>query len=240
MRYAKLLVLLLGAVLVVGCVQLGDKDKNEDKKTITTTGNAQIKVQPDIAIVYVTVETNGKTSSASTGNNSNIVDKVYAALYKLNVPRENIATEYFNTNEDFDWTDGGRKSLGFKTSHALRIKTEKFTDIGNIIDAAVGAGATRIDNVNFDLSDAKKKELKKKALSDASKDAREKAEAIASGAGATLGDIVSISDATYDYEPYPIFRNVMAADEAVSAAKTEISPQTLDVTASVQVVYEMG
>ncbi|HLC75067.1 MAG TPA: SIMPL domain-containing protein [Candidatus Nanoarchaeia archaeon] len=228
---------LIVALLLGGCIVTN----GGDKPTISSSGTAQLSVLPDEAQIFVAVETLAKTADESKTENAQKTDAVYAALYKINIPRDSIETQYFNIYEEFDWSNNMQKSKGFKTQHTLKIKTAEFDDVGKIIDAVVGAGATRIDSISFDISNAKRNELKKQVLAEASKDAREKAEAIASGLNAELGDIISVSDLSYDYTPYPYLRAPLAADAAVKeiAVDTQISPQKLEVTAQVQVSFEV-
>src|SRR3989344_823624 len=233
----KIIGLLMVLVLLGGCVVAPESTE----RTISSSGTAVLKVNPDEANILVAVETLEKTADLSKRKNADILEKVYAALYKIGVQRDLISTEYFNIYEEFEWHPTlGQQSKGFKTAHTLRIKTTEFDDVGSIVDAVVDAGATRIQSIDFDISDAKKNQLKKQALSEASKDAREKAEAIASGLNAELGDIVSVSDSSYDYAPYPYLRDALDATVAKAEfASTEISPKQLDVRATVQVVYEI-
>ena len=210
-------------------------------RTISSSGTAALKVSPDEAHVLVAVETLENTAELSKNRNAQISDSIYAALYKLSIPRDSIQTEYFNIYEEFEWDQvKGQQSKGFRTSNTIRVTTTKFDDVGPIVDAVVDAGATRIQSIEFDISDAKKSSIKKQALAAASKDAREKSEAIASGLGAELGDIVSISDSSYDYVPYPMIREALDASVAkAEIASTTISPKQLEVSATVQVVYEI-
>lgn len=225
---------LLMVALIVGCIPA------TEKRTINTNGQATIKVQPDEAVVYVAVETLKDTAQAAKNSNSEITDKVYAALYKINVPRESIETSYFNIYEDFDWTQNGQVSKGFKAVHNMKITTKNFDDVGKIIDAVIDAGATRIDSISFDISEERQSELKKQALTEATTDAREKADAMAAGLGAKILGVLSVSDSGYNYMPYPLYAESMgmkALDDV--RVSTEISPQTLEVTANVNVVYEI-
>ncbi len=231
----KLILGLLVILLVVGCIP------QPDQRTINTNGQASMSVEPDQAVVYVAIETLEESADESKDENSRITDEIYAALYKIGIERDNIETEYYQIYEEFDWNQGNRISKGFKTAHNLKISTEEFDDVGEIIDAVVDAGATRINNINFELSDEKQKEYKKQVLSEASKDAKEKAEAIAEGLGAELGDVISISDSGYGYRPYPLYayggmEDTMALETVV---KTEISPKDLEISANVQVVYKI-
>jgi len=214
------------------------------QRTVNTSGEAIIEVEPDLASVYFSITTLEESAEESKDGNSKTLDKVYAALYKIGIDRDEIETENFNIYEEYDWKDGERKSKGFRTNHQMKVSTEEFDDVGEIVDAVIDAGNdnVRINFINFELSDDKEKEFKKQALTMASEDAREKAESIASGLGARLGNLVSVSDSGYYYNPYPLYRaetgamDVMAVKEAVN---TEISPKDLEIRANVQVVYQI-
>jgi uncharacterized protein YggE len=234
-NYLKMILGLLVIALIVGCVP------SSDQRTINTNGQANIAVEPDLAVVYVAIETLEDTAQASKDENSRITDAVYAGLYSINIPKEEVESQNYNIYEEFDWIrDGQRESRGFRTSHTLKITTEEFDDVGEIIDAVINAGATRINYINFELSDEKQSEYKKQALAQASKDAREKAEAIAEGLGAKLGDIISVSDGTYNYHPYRYYEMGVADVAFLEEVKTtQISPQELEVSAYVQVVFQI-
>ena len=224
---------LFALVAVVGCIP------TSEPKTVTSTGTARITTLPDEAEVYIAVETLEKSADVSKDRNAAIVDKIYAALYKENILRENIETEYFNLYEEFDWTEEGQKSKGFKTVHTLKVKTSDFNSIGDIIDVSVDAGATSIQNIQFILSDAKQKAFKKDALKEASADARGKAEAIAEGLNAKIGGIIAVSDLDYNYGPIRYLEAAVASADTAQLAKTEISPGKLEITANVEVTFEI-
>jgi len=148
----------------------------------------------------------------------------------------------YNIYEEFDWTDDGRESLGYKATNMLKVKTKDFDLIGKIIDISINAGATNINSVNFELSEEKQAELKREALAKASADARLKAEGMAAGLGAKLGKIMSISDSSYNYRPYPMFdmAETMAAGEIKSMVEdVVINPRKLEVRANVNVVFAL-
>jgi uncharacterized protein YggE len=229
-----LIAMVLSLLLVAGCVDLGEK------ATVSASGRAVLKVDPDKADIIVAIEHTDKSAQVAKDKVAASVEKIYEELYKLDIPRKDIATEYFNIYEEFDWTqEGGRKSLGYKTVHTLKITTENFDNIGDIVDAAVDAGATSVQSISFDMTEQRRSELRRQALEEASKDARMKAEAIASGLNGRLGSIVSVSDVAYDYMPYRGIAEPMAASVAKDEVDTIISPGQLDVTANIQVVYEI-
>jgi uncharacterized protein len=234
MKFKTLLIVvaLLSLILAAGCTE-------KESKTLSSSGTATLTANPDEAYVTFAVETLADSADESRDENAQIVDNVLKELYKLNVPRDNIETQNFNIYEEFDWTNNMRVSNGYKTSHNVRVLTTDFSQVGDIIDAAVGAGATRVQSISYELSNAQQRIYKQEALASASRDAREKAEAIASGLNAEIGDIISVSTQNYNYYGYPIAfaEDAVGETSAFLAARTEISPQKLEVTANVEVVF---
>ena len=113
----------------------------------------------------------------------------------------------------------------------------KLDKLGDLLDAAVRAGANNINSIQFDVAD------KTKALSDARiaavKTANTQAAELATAAGVSLGSIQSIqySDAT----PSPIFQGKSMGGGGSPAADVAvpINPGEMDITVSVTIAYEI-
>ena len=105
--------------------------------------------------------------------------------------------------------------------------------VGKVIDAAVAAGANLTNGITFQLSDASKGETD--ALGKAVENAKSKAQALADASGASLGPVVSISEATPQSYP-PVFAMAAGAD---AAASTPVSPPTIKSQVSVTVVWSL-
>ncbi|MEK6934739.1 MAG: SIMPL domain-containing protein [Nanoarchaeota archaeon] len=211
-----------------------------EKNTISATGVAEATVIPDLAVVYISVETLKDTADESKNENSVISDRVLASLEVIGIDDGDIETLNYNIYPEYDWSVGKQKLKGYRTSNTIKVETENFDLIGRVIDVSVDAGANRIDNIQFEMSPEKESEAKKEALEKASRDAREKAEATASGLNVRLGKIVSVSAQDYYYMPYPFFKGGMVeeAREAVAAAP-DIRPGELETSATVSVVFEI-
>jgi len=211
--------------------------------TVDVTGNAELKVTPDIAAVYFRIETNGTTAADASAKNSDIENAVINALLQQGFAREKITTQNYQTYEDFTWTDEGRKSLGWKAVHSMKLEmtADKINLAGNAIDAAVNNGAI-VDGIDFELSNTKENEYKKQAITQATLDARAKAEGIAEGLGMTIGKVVSVSTSDWGYRPWPIYGGMITAStglEQAKAAVTTIQPGEQTVSASVSVSYKL-
>ena len=211
--------------------------------TINAQGLATIKADPDLVTVYFRAETNGTTAQEAKDKNSIIVDKATKALIKAGIPEDKIQTENFNIYPDYSWDNGNQELLGYKAVHSFKVELEtaQIDKVGSVIDAGVDAGAM-IDYINFELSTPKQNEYKAQALQQATQDAKTKAEAMATGLGKNLGDLVSVSDMSFDYNPWPIYANaggVVGASEAKQAT-TNLRPSQQEISAQVSVVYKIA
>lgn len=226
--------IILGVFLLVlfGMFIIYDKLPSS-KETITANGIANIKATPDKASTYVRIESLKNTAEAAKNDNDAKSNAVMTALKKLDVK---IETSQYNMYPEYDWTNG-QKLIGYKVMNVLKVSTDYFDDLGVIVDAAVKAGGL-IDNINFELSPARESEFKKKALEEAGKDAKEKAEAIAAGMGVKLGRLVSVSSSDFYYRPYPLYEKGMGVAVA-ETVRTIIEPQELEVSANINVVYNI-
>ena len=210
---------------------------------VNVDGNAEIKVMPDIAAVYFRIETNGSNAGDAGSKNSEIENKVIAALLQQGFARDKITTQNYQTYEDFEYTDSGRKSLGWKAVHSIKIEmtADKISLAGNAIDSVVDNGAI-VEGINFELSNSKENEYKKSAITQATLDARAKAEGIAAGLGMKIGRVVSVSTSDWGYRPWSVYdRAVMSSAmvEEAKAAVTTIQPGEQTVSASVSVRYKL-
>ncbi|MEM3369851.1 MAG: SIMPL domain-containing protein [Candidatus Micrarchaeia archaeon] len=234
--------IVIGALLVVlGFFIIASNffSSSSSYKTVSVTGNAQMKVLPDRVVVYAQILTRSKDSAEEAKNlNAQISDAVLTSLIKAGVNRSDIETSGFSVYPEYDWIqDQGQVLKGYAASNSMKITIADFENAGKIVDAVVNNGGL-ISYINYELSAEKMNEYKAQALSEASKDAKTKAESIASGLGKTLGDVVSVSASDYNYYPYPIYRAEAGAD--LKEISTNLPSAKLDVTATVSVTYKIN
>ncbi|MDD5651042.1 MAG: SIMPL domain-containing protein [Candidatus Nanoarchaeia archaeon] len=214
--------------------------KNNSSNTISASGNYQMSVAPDQVIVYLLIETRSKSADDAKNKNSLISESVLNALSGIGIDKSTIQTENYNIYPEYDWNNGAQTLKDYVTSNNIKIKTNDFGKVGKIVDAAVNAGAL-VSYINFELTPEKNNQYKSQVLTEASKDAKVKAESIALGLGKKLGSLVSVSSQDYNYMPYPMYTRTDQAAGAmeVKSAVTNIQPKNLDVSASVSVVYNI-
>lgn len=204
---------------------------NKEDATVRVSGESLIEVEPDIAYVYIEIETDGNTAEEAKKKNNKISEDVMEALEFTYT--KDIETDYFNVRERYNWEDTSVRK--YVATNVLKVTTDDLDWIEKIVDKAINNGATGITKIHYELSEDREEEIKKKALKKASENAYEKALAIAEGLDKELGDLVSVEESDFRYRPYLL--NAIA--EVTDSTKTEILPEDLEVTAYITLVYKI-
>jgi len=235
--------MVLMAVLLTACTITVQQPGQQQQNTISVNGNAQFKANPDEATILVRVETNGTNAKEAQDKNSIAMEAVQKALKRAGVDASDLETMNYNIyeNQVWDYKEQRQINMGFKASHTLQVKTTKLNMAGEYIQIAVDNGATNLDSVSFSLSKDAEKDAKDEALRQAVKDARGKADALADGLELSIKKVVSVS--INEYNVIPFYRGgmeVMAVKADMGAPAPPIAPQEIDVSANVQVVFEIA
>ena len=132
---------------------------NPDSNTITSNGQSEIEVMPDLITVYFNIETQGSTSKIAEDKNSEISDALTTKLIEEGFERTEIQTTSYNIYPDYDWNSGSRKISSYRTSHMIRVElsAEDSDKLGSIVNAATDSNAL-ISSINFELSKDKENE----------------------------------------------------------------------------------
>jgi len=226
-------ILLIAAVAVSACsatVQLGQTQP----RTINVTGNAQVILAPDIAYISIGVHSEAKSAAEAVASNNSQTQAVIDAIKGQGVDAKDIQTTNFSVYQQEKFAPTG-ESLGtfFMTDNTVYVTMRDITKIGDILDAAINAGANTIYGISFDVQD--KEAALATGRDQAMTDAQAQAEALAIAAGVTLGDVQSIS--YYSSSPSPIYYDNKAAGMGGGGASVPISAGQLTLTVSVSVVY---
>lgn len=207
------------------------------EQLLTVSGSGSVLVEPDISYVRLGVEVLRSTAQRAQSANASIMQDVIAAIEKQGVKKEDIGTSDLNIWQELRYeADRQPRPAGWRCSDQLTIKIEDMSRISKVIDSAVNAGATNVQGISFE----RKKDstaAKKQALQKAMNEAQAKAEAIAQAAGLRIVAIKNISENGMN-APYPV-RNDAAFKMMNGAAQTPINPMTLEMNASVSVVYQV-
>jgi hypothetical protein len=155
---------------------------------------------------------------------------VLGRLKGTGLPPDAIRTSGYDLQPEFDFANGKQTLRGYVARNSIDVRVDDITRVGEVLDLAVGSGATSVSGVRFDLKDRTAAE--REALKRAVADARARADAAASGAGLTIERVVRIEEQRgIVQEPHPMM--MMRRDVAADAAQPPITPGELEIRAAV-------
>lgn len=235
----KLVILALLLVALAACETRVITTGQEQQNTLNVQGSSEFDVAPDLAKIRFRVETQNTNAQEAQAQNRNIANNVYAALLKAGIKENQIDTTDYRLERIQEWDSKEQRTVdrGYRATNTFVITTRELDRVGTLLDAGVEAGANNVESINFELSESKQKEVKTEALRNAANNAREKAEALADGAGVSLGKVHSISENSFVMlyaSRYDL------AQAKVEGAPTPVSPENVHISAQVSVAYELG
>lgn len=229
---------LLGAVVAMQLPSLaqdaGADPAPADRRTVTVSGTATIRSAPDQALVSLGVQTQANTAQGALQQNADRMTKVFAALAALGITKDDLATS--NVSLWPVYGNSGTDITGYQASNQVDVTVHDVTKAGEVIDAGVDAGANLTNGISFTMSEDNP--ALDRALADAVRDARGKAEIMASAGDASLGQVVTIVESSAPVYPPIYYGRDMAVAEA--GAATPIEAPTLESQVSVTVTWELA
>ena len=197
---------------------------------VVATGEGVVKRAPDRAWVTVTAESRAKTPQEAQKLNAAAMSSVLQKLKGAGISEEAIQTAAYDLQPEYDYNNGRQTLRGYVARNSLDVRVDALPKLGEIIDLAVGSGATMVSGVRFDLKD--RKAVEREALRMAVADARGRAEALAAGADMKVAGIVRIEEQGAAVMPPP--RPVMAMRaEMAQQQTTPVAPGELEIRAAV-------
>jgi uncharacterized protein len=203
---------LFAATISVAAVQAQTQTQPQEPSApaqarVIVVGEGSVTAPPDHARVTAGVSTTAKTVKEASDSNSKVMAAIMAALGDAGIAKKDIQTAEFSIEPIYtspsskistDIPNGAPKLSGFRVSNQVNVIIRQISQVADILDGLVKAGATNVGNVAFLVSD------REKALDQAREaaigNARHKAELYAHASGVTLGRVAWITESS-DFEP---------------------------------------
>lgn len=229
--------LLLGVlVLLAGCtapLQTTPATSGDDGvTTISTTGTGTVDAESDLAVVSVAVVATAASADDARGQVATDVERMRTALRAAGVPDDAVSTASFAVVPEYDYRDGERTERGFRAVHTFRIETDP-ARAGEVVDVAVGNGATEVHGVTFTLTGETRASLRAQAVERAVTAARADADAMATAADLSVTGVETMSTSG-GFSPVERFD---VAEAAGDGARTTFEPAPVAVSVTVQIAY---
>lgn len=212
---------------------------------VWVTGQGIVNSVPDMSVVSLGVYTQADNVRDAMSKASDAMNKVINSIKGNGIQDKDITTNQFSIQPIYgqrpqDKPYSGYEQpviVGYSVNNSVSVKIRALDRVGKIIDDAASAGgdATRVQNISFHIENTDA--LLKQARDLAIKDAQQRASQLVAGVGLKLGRAVYINESSYSL-PSPV-PYAAAARDSLQSAPTPISPGQQDISATVQVVFEI-
>jgi uncharacterized protein YggE len=201
---------------------------------VVTTGEGLIETVPDRAWISITAESRAGNPRDAQKRNAEAMAPVLDKLKAAGVAADAIKTVGYDLQQEWDYVNNRRISRGYVARNTIEVRVDMIDRVGELLEIAVGSGATSVGGIRFDLKDRAK--LEREALRMAVAEARSRAEAAAAGAGMSI-DRVQRIDAHPMGGPVPVPRFAMMREQAAAAdsAAPPISAGQIEIRVQVTV-----
>lgn len=206
-------------------------------RNLNVSGLGVVYLTPDIAYINIGVNTQRENAAQAVEVNKEQTTKVIQALKDFGVDEKDIRTTNFSiwSNPQYDPAGTGQ-ILGttYSVDNTVNVTIRDLDKLGDLLDAAVQAGANNIYSIQFDVEDKSAANTEARTL--AVENAKTQAQELAGAAGVELAEIQSIS--YFESSPTPFFegKGGGGSDMAVNSA-VPIQPGQLAISVTVNLTY---
>jgi len=240
----KIVMILVGLTLVVWLgtdIMLKNEQKRVvgraplERHAITVNADDKLVTKPDLATFTVGLESRGLKYNEVQRQNAEQFNKVIDGLKSRGIAEKDIKTIQYDLQPEYEYTQTGRKSLGFVVRQRLEVKVRDLDKVGDVIDTAVQIGSNDVGGLTFTVENPEKLENQVRASAIAK--AKVKAEMLAQQAGFKLGKVVNFSEGG----GYPMYYKAAPMAEArdVGGAAPSIQAGSYEITSNVSLTYEI-
>jgi hypothetical protein len=155
-------------------------------------GYAEQKVTPDKLTVSINIRHNALDAAEANKNVDQRSLKLFQALQSLEIPITDIKSSPLQINPHYEYKDGERINKGTEVSRNIDIILRDINRYQKLNETLVDSGISQKLDAVAELNDDSK--VKQSVLMEALKDAKQKAQKLASINGKKIKDVYSISE----------------------------------------------
>lgn len=200
--------------------------------SIDLSSRVTVRRQPDFARIRILVRQVRPTAREAVSANADVVRSVIDAVNSTGVGGDSITTPTYQVGPSYRNRRGERELEGYFALTEISVIVDDLANIGVAIDAAMQGGADQVPSLVYGLRDLA--EPRAEAYSQAVRELRADAEAIASAAGVRLVGLQSIT-ASQVQVAQP--RVMAMALEGAPRSRPDLIPGDLGITVSVSASF---
>ncbi len=225
--------LILGLVLLPG---VSPALSQSLPRILSVTGQGTVEVPTSRTLITLGVEVNARTAQAAQSQAAAQSNAVVNLLKSRSV--QDLQTTGVSLSPRYDYSGDSPTLNGFTATNTVSFSVPT-AEAGPLLDAAVQAGATRIDNLSFQAEETALEAAQQEALKEATQNAQLQAQAVLNSLNFQIQDIVGVqvNGASAPPSPGPIPMAAYRLDAAVAPTPIEGGDQTVTATVTLQIRY---
>ena len=204
-----------------------------DPSSIVVTGEGVVKVAPDQAWVRISTESRSKNSKEAQQRNAEVMTAVQQKIAALGISKDAVKTVGIDLQPEFDYQNGRQTLRGYVARNTIEVRVDDFSKVGDVLDVAVGSGATNVHGLRFDVKN--REAVEEQALQRAVASGMTKAQTIAGAAKRAVDRVIRIEEQFVgDGGPRPMMERAVMSRMAADAP-TPVEAGEIEIRAMVRV-----
>lgn len=201
-----------------------------DERTLSISGSGSVSAIPDQMSLTFWIEERGNKLSSQKSVVDDTTNRLIKDLNRKGVEDKDIRSYQLQIYPRYEQNDDGKTEQdGFVVQREVQVTLLEPENYDSIIDLALARGVTRVGQVKFEISD--QQGLYQQALINAYKQAKNKAERLATAAGLELTGTLSIAERSMS-------RPVVMQMAEMSSRSDKVSlPGQQTIEAQVEVIF---
>jgi len=233
----KLVVGALKSIFIIAMVQsCAAQSTCPQPRLISVVGTAEIMATPDEAVVSFGVESRDKVLTVAKSQNDARVKKVMTLTRASGVEQKDIKTSTLRMGPEYS-DEKIPRLLGYDVSQTIAITLKDLSKYEGLMTQLLEAGVNRVDGLNFRLSELRK--YRDDARSKAIAAAKEKATAMATDLGQTIGKPWAITEEGGEAEVANFVEAFWQRRSNAELGGSTVAPGQVTVRSSVRVSFQL-
>ena len=220
-------------------------DDNPRVPSIIVSGEGSAALAPDMAVLTLTVARQAETARAALDENSKAIGEVQAAMQAAGIEARDLQTSGFGIQPNYVYPPPGAtgereapRIAGYTVRNSLTVRVRDISAVGAILDKSVSLGVNEGGNIVFTNADPSP--AIRQARTRAVQDAIAKADTLAEAAGVAKGQVLEISEQSYNPSPMPMAEMDMMRAADAAPVPVAIGENSYRVTVNVTYAIDQG
>jgi uncharacterized protein YggE len=168
-----------------------------DSRSITVSGEAEVRVAPDEVVLTLGVQTSDRDLSIAKADNDRRVEAILAAAEQQGIKREHLQTDYLEIEPRYRDAYEAFDFIGYFVRKTIVVRSRDIGAFESLLASVLEAGANYVHGIDFRTTELR--QYRDRARSLALQAAQEKAKAMAGEMGQEIGRPLSIREDYYGW-----------------------------------------